>query len=77
MSESNGTQKPYAVGIRLPHDIGAELRVIARAEGTSVQDQVHEAVIARVAAKRKDSAFQEKLRTLMEEERGVLDRLAQ
>jgi hypothetical protein len=53
-----------------------ELEVVARAEGISVSDAVREAITEHIERKRKDKAFRERLRAVMERDREILERLA-
>jgi hypothetical protein len=53
-----------------------ELEAVARAEGISVSDAVREAITEHIERKRKDKAFRERLRALMERDREILERLA-
>jgi hypothetical protein len=53
-----------------------ELEVVARAEGISVSDAVREAITEHIDRKRKDKAFRERLRAVMERDREILERLA-
>ena len=59
---------------RLPAEQADELEV-ARAEGISVSDAVREAIAEHIARKRKDEAFRARLRTVMERDREILERL--
>src|SRR5579885_2699707 len=54
----------------------AELEAVARAEGTSLSDAVREAITEHIERKRKDGAFRERLRAVMERDREILERLA-
>lgn len=62
--------------LRLPPEQAEELEAVARAEGISVSDAVREAIGEHIARKRKDKAFRERLRGLMERDREILERLA-
>lgn len=62
--------------LRLPLDQAHELEVVARAEGISVSDAVREAIAEHIERKRKDKAFRARLRTVMERDREILERLA-
>jgi hypothetical protein len=53
-----------------------ELEAVARAEGMSVSDAVREAITEHIDRKRKDKAFRERLRAVMERDREILERLA-
>jgi hypothetical protein len=62
--------------LRLPADQADELEAVARAEGISVSDAVREAIAEHIARKRKDKAFRERLRAVVERDREILERLA-
>ncbi len=53
-----------------------ELEAVARAEGISVSDAVREAITEHIDRKRRDKAFRERLRAVMERDREILERLA-
>jgi post-segregation antitoxin (ccd killing protein) len=62
--------------LRLTADQADELEAVARAEGISVSDTVREAIAEHIERKRRDKAFRERLRAVMERDREILDRLA-
>ena len=62
--------------LRLPAEQADELEAVARAEGISVSDAVREAIAEHIARKRKDRAFRERLRAVVERDREILERLA-
>lgn len=62
--------------LRLPAEQADELEAVARAEGISVSDAVREAISEHIERKRKDKAFRERLRAVMERDRQILERLA-
>ena len=62
--------------LRLTSEQAAELEAVARAEGISVSDAVREAIAEHIERKRKDKAFRERLRAVMERDREILDRLS-
>jgi predicted DNA-binding protein len=62
--------------LRLPAEQADELEAVARAEGISVSDAVREAISDHIERKRKDKAFRERLREVMERDREILERLA-
>lgn len=66
-----------AFTVRLPKDQAEEIEAIAEVEGTSVAEEVRSALAERIAARRKDKVFQTRLRESMEQNRRVLDRLAE
>jgi len=62
--------------LRLPADQADELVAVARAEGISLSDAVREAIAEHIERKRKDKAFRERLRRVMERDHEILERLA-
>ena len=62
--------------LRLSNEQAAELEAVARAEGISVADAVREAISEHIERKRKDKAFRDRLRAVMERDREILERLA-
>jgi post-segregation antitoxin (ccd killing protein) len=62
--------------LRLSAAQAAELEAVARAEGISISDAVREAIAEHIERKRKDKAFRERLRIVMERDREILERLA-
>jgi hypothetical protein len=62
--------------LRLTSQQAAELEAVARAEGISVSDAVREAIAEHIDRKRRDKAFRERLRAVMERDREILDRLS-
>ncbi len=55
----------------------AELEAVARVDGIAVSEAVRTAIAKHIAARRSDPEFQARLRRIMEEERVVLEKLAQ
>lgn len=62
--------------LRLPADKAAELEAVARADSKSVSDTVREAIDLLIEDRRKDKAFRDRLRQMIEDDRAILDRLA-
>jgi predicted transcriptional regulator len=65
------------VTVRLPDDLAAEAEAVARAEGRSLNETVKEALAEAVERKRQDPAFKKRLRKIIEQDRELLERLAQ
>ena len=65
-----------AMTLRLPADQAAELEAIARIDNVPVAVAVRDAIDARIAQRRNDKDFQARLRTIVEQDRAILDRLA-
>lgn len=72
-----GMKDVKAMTVRLPADQASELEAVANADGVSVAEAVREAIAQHVATRRKDKAFQKRLRRLVDSNREILDRLAQ
>jgi hypothetical protein len=62
--------------VRLPEDLAAAAEAVARADGTSLNETVKEALAEAVERRRKDPAFKKRLRQIIEEDRELLERLA-
>ena len=62
--------------LRLPAEQADALEAVARAEGVTVSDAVREAIAEHIERKRRDKAFRERLRAVMERDREILERLA-
>jgi hypothetical protein len=62
--------------VRLPEDQAAELERVAQVDGASVAEEIREAITVRIAERRSDPAFQERLRKLIEENQKILEKLA-
>jgi hypothetical protein len=65
------------LSLRLPEEQAREIETLARVDGVSVNEEIRGAIADRVEAKRRDAEFQGRLRRLMDDERAVLERLAQ
>jgi post-segregation antitoxin (ccd killing protein) len=59
--------------LRLTADQSDELEAVARAEGITVSEAVREAIAEHIVRKRKDKAFQGRLRAVMERDREILE----
>ena len=62
--------------LRLTAEQADELEAVARVEGISVSAVVRDAIAEHIERRRKDKAFRERLRTVMERDREILERLA-
>lgn len=62
--------------VRLPDDLAADAEAVARAEGTSLNETIKEALSDAVERRRKDPAFKKRVRELIEHDRELLERLA-
>ncbi len=68
---------PKAMTVRLTDEQAMDLEAMAQAEGIPVAEAVRQAVAAQIEARRKDKAFQARLRASLGRNRRVLQRLAQ
>lgn len=62
--------------VRLPDDLAADAEAVARAEGTSLNETIKDALAEAVDRRRKDPAFKKRLRDIVEQDRELLERLA-
>ena len=62
--------------LRLPTERVDELEAVARADAISASGAVREAIAEGIARKRRDTAFRERLRAVVERDREILERLA-
>lgn len=69
------TQRAYTV--RLPEGEAGDLAALAQVDGVSVAEEIRQAVLTRVAERRKDQGFQQRLRESIEANRRALERLAE
>jgi hypothetical protein len=63
--------------LRLSDEQARDLEAVARVDETSVSDAVRQAIDERIATRRSDEGFQERLRRMLEENKEALERLAQ
>ena len=62
--------------LRLSDDQHAALAAVARADGISMAEAVRAAIDEHIATRRQDTAFRERIATIVERDRELLDRLA-
>ncbi len=62
--------------VRLDDELAADTEALARAEGTSLNETVKQALIAAVERRRNDPEFKARLRRIIDEDRELLERLA-
>ena len=62
--------------VRLPDELAADAEAIARAEGTSLNETIKDALADAVDRRRKDPEFKKRLRDIVEQDRELLERLA-
>lgn len=63
--------------VRMSAEQAEELEAVAATDGVSVAEEIRQAVSARVEERRKDKAFQKRLREIIDQNRRVLERLAE
>ena len=63
--------------VRVDSAQAREAEVVARAEGVSVNELVRQALAAHIEARRKDKAFRARIAGIIEEDKAILERLAQ
>lgn len=66
-----------ATTVRLPEELAATAEVVARARGISVNTLLLKALEAEVERARQDDDFMTRLRTLVDRDKEILDRLAE
>jgi len=64
-----------ALTIRLSEDQAAELEAVARVDNVPVAEEIREAINAHLQARRKDAEFQQRLRTSLERQQKLLEKL--
>lgn len=62
--------------VRLPDDLAADAEAVARAEGTSLNETIKDALAEAVDRRRKDPEFKKRLRDIVNQDRELLERLA-
>jgi hypothetical protein len=65
-----------AMTVRLPADQAEDLEAVAETDGVPVAEAVRQAITAHIATRRKDKAFQTRLRASLERNRRILEKLA-
>jgi hypothetical protein len=65
-----------AFTLRLPAPLAEELATVADIDRVPVQQAVRDAIAGHIEARRKDRAFQERLRASADRHREILERLA-
>lgn len=62
--------------VRLPDDLAADAEAVARAEGTSLNETIKDALAEAVERRRKDPEFKKRLRDIVKQDQELLERLA-
>lgn len=63
--------------VRLPDELADQADVVARAQGTSINQLIINALHVEIDRVRKDEEFQSRIKRLVERDREILNRLAQ
>jgi predicted transcriptional regulator len=66
-----------ALTLRLDDEQARELEAIARIDEVPITAEIRQAISAHVTARREDHEFQERLARFMEEDREILEKLAE
>jgi len=69
--------KSKAMSLRLSGDQAAQLAAVARTEDVPISEAVREAIREHIKVRRTDPEFQQRLKQQLEEDREMLERLAQ
>ena len=62
--------------VRLPDELAAVAEALARVDGVSLNETIKQALTEAVARRRQDPVFKKRLRRIIEEDRALLERLA-
>lgn len=63
--------------VRMSADYAAQLEAIAKVDDVPVSEEIRRAIAAHIEKRRKDEDFRERLRRRVEEDRVILEKLAQ
>ncbi len=63
--------------VRLDDELAADMEAVARAEGQSINETIKQALRESIDKRRQDSEFKARLRRIIEEDRELLERLAE
>lgn len=69
-------EETKAMTLRLNAKQAQDLEAIANVEGTSVSEEIRNAIAAHIEAKKKDKDFKARLKRSLERNREILDRLS-
>jgi len=70
-------EETKAMTLRLPAKQARELETVAQIDQVPVAEAVRSAIEAHIEARRRDEEFRARLRRTLEEQRDILERLAQ
>jgi len=63
--------------VRMSAEQAAKLEAIAKVDDVPVSEEIRRAIAAHIEERRSDEAFRERLRRRLEEDRVILEKLAQ
>jgi hypothetical protein len=63
--------------VRLPDELAADAEALARVEGLSLNETIKQALTESIERRRKDPKFKARIKQIIQEDREILDRLAQ
>lgn len=64
------------MSLRLPPELAAEIRAVARVDGVSISETIRAAIYRYITARCSEENFKERLTQRLEEDRVVLERLS-
>ena len=65
------------MSLRLSEQLADEIAAVARTDEMAVTEAIREAIANHIASRRADKAFKDRLKKRLEEDREVLERLAE
>ena len=65
------------MSLRLPEKMADEIAAVARTDEMAVTEAIREAIASHISSRRADKAFKDRLKKRLEEDREVLERLAE
>lgn len=71
------TTRSKVMSLRLPEGLADEIAAVARTDDMPVTAAIREAISNHIASRRADQAFKKRLRQRLEEDREILERLAE
>lgn len=63
--------------VRVSEEQAAELEAVANVEGAPVSEEIRRAIASHIEAKKKDKAFQDRLRASLQRNQAILKKLAE
>lgn len=66
-----------AMTLRLPQEQAQELEAVAQVDGVPVAEAVRTAITEHIEARRRDKAFQQRLRASLDRNQHILEKLAE